>query len=153
MTVRTERVVMIRLASVTTGVLVLMLASVPANEAQAPPSDRPDQAFKLAAFEAAGQLRLGMVIGTRVLDLAAASRHVASTAKLPEVAIPGEMKALIEQYATVAPRLYQIANHFKTASMANLPFAFDADKVSFKAPIKYPWNLLAAAANYKLHAE
>ena len=25
--------------------------------------------------------------------------------------------------------------------------------MSFKAPIKYPWNALAAAANYKLHAQ
>jgi 2-keto-4-pentenoate hydratase/2-oxohepta-3-ene-1,7-dioic acid hydratase in catechol pathway len=63
------------------------------------------------------------------------------------------MRALIEEYARVSPRLYQIANYFRTNPTANLPFAFDTDKVAFKAPIKYPWNLLAAAANYKLHAE
>ena len=34
-----------------------------------------------------------------------------------------------------------------------MPFAYDLDKVSVKAPIKYPWNLLNLAANYKAHAE
>jgi 2-keto-4-pentenoate hydratase/2-oxohepta-3-ene-1,7-dioic acid hydratase in catechol pathway len=63
------------------------------------------------------------------------------------------MKALLEQYAAVSPRLYQIANYFKSSPSAGMPFAFDFDKVSVKAPIKYPWNLLAAAANYKAHAE
>ena len=33
-----------------------------------------------------------------------------------------------------------------------MPFAFDVQKVSIKAPIKYPANLLAAAANYRSHA-
>src|SRR5262245_47121422 len=63
------------------------------------------------------------------------------------------MRALIEQYETLSPRLYQIANYFKSATTDGLPFAFDVAKVSFKAPIKYPWNVLAAAANYKAHAE
>lgn len=116
-------------------------------------SDRPDQPYKLASFEAGGRVRLGMIVGTRVLDIADANRHVASAAKLPAVTIPTEMKALIEQYATVAPRLYQIANYFKTATTAKLPFAFDDTAVSFKAPIKYPWNLIAASANYKAHAQ
>lgn len=141
----------------TAGFLMMLVAlglGSPAGEArQMPPSDKPDHPFKLATFEAGGQERLGLVLGTRVLDIAGANRHVASAAKLPAQPIPTEMKALIEQYARVSPRLYQIANFFKTASTANLPFAFDYDKVAFKAPIKYPWNLTAASANYKAHAE
>ncbi len=115
--------------------------------------DKPDNPFKLATFEAGGKVRVGLVLGARVLDIDGANQHLVKQARLAPVAIPGEMKALIEQYATVSPRLYQIANYFKTSSTANLPFAFDFDKVSVKAPIKYPWNLLAAAANYKAHAE
>ena len=88
-----------------------------------------------------------------VLDIDAANQHVTERAKLPRVAIPAEMRALIEQYETLSPRLYQIANYFKTATTDGLPFVFDSAKVSFKAPIKYPWNVLAAAANYKAHAE
>jgi 2-keto-4-pentenoate hydratase/2-oxohepta-3-ene-1,7-dioic acid hydratase in catechol pathway len=120
---------------------------------QAAPSDRPENPFKLATFEAAGQVRVGLVLGDRVLDVAGANRHVTTATKLTAVTIPSEMKALIEQYDRMAPRLYQIANFFKTNDTKNLPFAFDASQVSFKAPIKYPWNALAAAANYKLHAE
>jgi 2-keto-4-pentenoate hydratase/2-oxohepta-3-ene-1,7-dioic acid hydratase in catechol pathway len=63
------------------------------------------------------------------------------------------MKALIEQYATASPRLYQIANFFAAQPPANLPFAFDVTAVKVLAPIKYPWNLMAASANYKAHAQ
>ena len=51
----------------------------------------------------------------------------------------------------VSPRLYQIANYFKDAK-GDSAFAFDVDKIAIKAPIKYPYNILAIAANYKLHA-
>jgi 2-keto-4-pentenoate hydratase/2-oxohepta-3-ene-1,7-dioic acid hydratase in catechol pathway len=122
-------------------------------EAQGAVSDKADNPFKLATFEAGGKTRLGMVLGARVLDIDGANQFVMKQAKLPAVAVPAEMRALIEQYATVSPRLYQIANYFRSNSTASLPFAFDFDKVSVKAPIKYPWNMLAAAANYRLHAE
>jgi 2-keto-4-pentenoate hydratase/2-oxohepta-3-ene-1,7-dioic acid hydratase in catechol pathway len=72
---------------------------------------------------------------------------------LPGMTIPAEMRMLIEQYDTVKPRLYQIANHFSVNPPGAQPFVFDIEKVSLKAPIKYPWNMLAAAANYKAHAE
>jgi len=124
-----------------------------ATSAQMAISDKPDNPYKLATFEAAGKTRVGLVLGTRVLDVDGANQYLVQRVKVAPVSIPNEMKALIEQYATVSPRLYQIANYFKTNPTANMPFAFDADKVSYKAPIKYPWNVLAAAANYKAHAE
>jgi 2-keto-4-pentenoate hydratase/2-oxohepta-3-ene-1,7-dioic acid hydratase in catechol pathway len=130
--------------------VAVMSSAVPG--AQGAPSDKPDNPFKLATFEAAGKVRVGLVLGTRVLDIDGANEHVTQRAKLPRVAFPGEMRALIEQYERLAPRLYQISNYFKTASTDGLPFAFDVAKVSFKAPIKYPWYVLAAAANYKAHA-
>jgi 2-keto-4-pentenoate hydratase/2-oxohepta-3-ene-1,7-dioic acid hydratase in catechol pathway len=133
--------------SVFSGILVL----VPA--AQVAISSRPETAFKLATFEASGKIRLGMVLGSRVLDIDAANQHLVQHAKRAAVPIPGEMRTLIEQYATVSPRLYQIANYFNGKPPGGLPFAFDFDKVTVKAPISYPWNLLAAAANYKAHAE
>jgi 2,4-didehydro-3-deoxy-L-rhamnonate hydrolase len=114
--------------------------------------DKPDNPFKLATFETNGKLRVGLVLGTRILEVDGANAYVTKQARLPSVAIPTEMRALIEQYATVSPRLYQIANYFKSNTTANLPFAFDFEKASLKAPILYPWNLLAAAANYRAHA-
>ena len=120
---------------------------------QTPLSDRPGTPFKLATFEAGGRERVGLVVGTRVLDLAAANEHVAREAKLPAMTLPAEMKALIEQYATASKRLYQIANYFGANPPGTQPLAFDAGKVAYKAPIKYPWNLVAASANYKAHAE
>jgi 2-keto-4-pentenoate hydratase/2-oxohepta-3-ene-1,7-dioic acid hydratase in catechol pathway len=124
-----------------------------APHAQTPVSPTPDTPFKLATFEAQGRVRVGLVLGARVLDIAGASAHLVQAARLPAMTMPGEMRELIEKYATVAPRLYQIANYFKDGKDAGLSFAFDAAAVSIKAPIKYPWNLLAAAANYKAHAE
>jgi 2-keto-4-pentenoate hydratase/2-oxohepta-3-ene-1,7-dioic acid hydratase in catechol pathway len=120
---------------------------------QATLSDRPDTPFKLATFEVEGRVRLGLVMGTRVLDLAGAHRHVMREAGLSPLTLPLEMRAVIEQYPTVSKRLYQIANYFRANPASNLPFVFGADKVAYKAPIKYPWNLIAASANYKAHAE
>lgn len=113
----------------------------------------PDTPFKLMTFEAGGATHVGMVLGARVLAIDGANRHVTARAKLAAATMPGDMKSLIEQYATVSPRLYQIANFFAAQPTANLPFAFDVSAVRVLAPIKYPWNLMAASANYKAHAE
>ena len=134
--------------------VVFVLAGAGAKTAQHVPllSDKPGTPFKLATFEAGGQVRLGMVLGPRVLDIAAANTHVARAAGLSEARMPADMRELIEQYGRVAPRLYQIASFFTATSPNGLPFVYDFDRVSVKAPIKYPYNLLAIAANYRLHA-
>jgi len=117
-------------------------------------SDKPETPFKLATFETQGKIRVGLVLGPRIVDLAGANAYLVQKAKVPAVKLPGEMRELIEQYDTVSPRLYQIANYLKGESgTQGLAFAFDVAKVSIKAPIKYPWNLLNIAANYKAHAE
>jgi 2-keto-4-pentenoate hydratase/2-oxohepta-3-ene-1,7-dioic acid hydratase in catechol pathway len=115
-------------------------------------SSKPDTPFKLATFEAGGKTRVGLVLGPRVLDIAAANAEVAKKSGLPVVAMPSDMRDLIENYGRVSPRLYRIANYYKDVKTDVLPFAFDVQKVSNKAPIKYPYNLLAAAANYRSHA-
>ena len=133
--------------------LAVFAAVVLRPAAQAGLPSTPDAPFKLATFETGGKTRLGMVLGVRVLDLDAANQHVAKQARLSMISMPADMRTLIEQYATLAPRLYQIANYFKANASDTLPFGFDLDKVTVKAPISYPWNVLAAAANYKAHAE
>ena len=117
-------------------------------------SDKPDTPFKLATFETQGKIRIGLVFGARIVDLSAANANAAQKNKLPAMAMPATMLELVERYDTLAPRLYQIANYLKDENgTRNLGFAFDVSKVSIKAPIKYPWNLLNIAANYKAHAE
>jgi len=61
------------------------------------------------------------------------------------------MKSLIEQSGVTKPRLFQIANYLEDR-VDELGFAFRPDEVTLRAPIKYPWNLLAAGLNYRAHA-
>jgi len=133
---------------------VIVLLAFWSGLASAQVSDRPDAPFKLATFEAGGKTRLGMLVsGTeRLLDIAEANSRLEREQRLAAVAIPADMRGLIEEYSRVSPRLYQIANFFKSARLED-GFSFPADRASIKAPIKYPWNLLAAAANYKTHAQ
>src|SRR5438067_7393272 len=134
-------------------VLLFSIGMLAPVHAQRPAvSSQPDTPFKLATFEAGGRTRVGLVLGSRVLDVAGANAALTKAASLPPVSIPGDMRLLIEDYARVSPRLYQIANYFTDASRQAPAFAFDVNTVSIKAPIKYPYNLLAIAANYKLHA-
>jgi 2-keto-4-pentenoate hydratase/2-oxohepta-3-ene-1,7-dioic acid hydratase in catechol pathway len=134
-------------------VVVLMLGLMAPVRAQRPViSTKPDTPFKLATFEAAGKVRVGLVLGTRVIDIAGAHAMIVQDIGLrgaPQM--PQDMRTLIETYDTVAPSLYRIANYFN-ATKVDAPFIFDVAKVAIKAPIKYPYNILAIAANYKLHA-
>ena len=116
-------------------------------------SDEPNTPFKLATFEANGSEHVGLVLGERILEISGASEHLVAEAQASSIALPNEMRALIEEYASVKGRLYQIANYFGDNGTDGHAFAHDAGSVSIQAPIKYPWNILAAAANYKAHAE
>jgi len=133
-------------------VVLLVAAGIGAAPQPTSVSARPETPFKLATFEAGGTTRLGMVLGDTVLDIARANEALVAKGGGPAMSIPGEMRELIEAYGRVSPRLYQIANAFNAAKPGAAAFAFEAGKVAFKAPIKYPHNLLAAAANYRLHA-
>jgi 2-keto-4-pentenoate hydratase/2-oxohepta-3-ene-1,7-dioic acid hydratase in catechol pathway len=135
-------------------VLALLVGMIAPVRAQRPViSTRPDTPFKLATFEAAGKVRVGLVLDTRILDIEAANAVIVQAIDLRGgPAMPRDMRTLIESYETVAPSLYRIANYFKDKKTDGASFAFDVQKTAIKAPIKYPYNLLAAAANYKLHA-
>jgi len=134
--------------------VVTLAAVVTANGKQpAALSNRPETPFKLATFNAQGQTRVGMTSGARLIDIAAANTYVSRQASLAAVAIPNDLRLIIEQYDRVAPRLYQIANYLKAANVTALPFAYDPATVKFEAPIQYPWNFLNIAANYRAHAE
>ena len=116
-------------------------------------SDSPSTPFKLATFEVNERVLIGLVLDQRILDIAEANEYLASETNANDVSIPVDMRTLIETYEIVSPRLYEIANFFSEYSTDSLDFAFDVSNVYIHAPIKYPWNLLAVAANYKAHAE
>ena len=135
-------------------VLAVILGLMTPVRAQRPViSTKPDTPFKLATFEASGKVRVGLVLGTRILDIEAANAVVVQAIDLRGgPPMPRDMRTLIENYAELAPSLYRIANYFKEVKTDGASFAFDAQKTAIKAPIKYPYNILAIAANYKLHA-
>ena len=132
--------------------ILLAALSFFANVTQAQVPARPDVAFKLATFATDGIDRVGILIGGRLFDLQHANSYLVAEAGVPSVAIPIDMKGLIEQSDTTKPRLFQIANYLGDRA-DDLSFGYDPDDVSIKAPIKYPWNLLAAGQNYRAHAE
>jgi len=133
--------------------LVLLLLMVGSPSAQRGAiSNKPDTPFRLATFEAAGRTRIGLVLGSRIIDIPGANAALVRDERLDAVPMPTDMRALIEEYSRVSARLYQIANYFRDAKLDGAPYAFELDKVAIKAPIRYPYNILAAAANYKLHA-
>ena len=135
-------------------VVGFVLAIAAPTRAQRPLiSTNPETPFKLATFQADGRTRLGLVLGARILDIEAAHTAVIQELALRGApAMPKDMRTLIEDYERLAPHLYRIANRFRDASADNPAFAFRVDRVALLAPIKYPSNLLAIAANYKLHA-
>jgi 2-keto-4-pentenoate hydratase/2-oxohepta-3-ene-1,7-dioic acid hydratase in catechol pathway len=131
---------------------LIIALSVLATVSQAQVSAVPDVAFKLATFATGGPERVGILIDDRLFDIQQANAYLVAEAGVPGVDLPTDMKALIEQSATTKPRLFQIANYLSGRAAA-LSFGYDPDDVSIKAPIKYPWNLLAAGQNYRAHAE
>jgi 2-keto-4-pentenoate hydratase/2-oxohepta-3-ene-1,7-dioic acid hydratase in catechol pathway len=131
--------------------LLVTLMSLVAAVSHAEVSDAPDVAFKLATFETEGLERVGILIDDRLLDLRQANAYLQAKAGAPALDLPGDMKTLIEQSDTAKTRLFQIANYF-SGRTADSGFSYDPDEVAIKAPIKYPWNLLAAGGNYRAHA-
>ena len=134
----------------------LILTGLSPQMAAAQVSDQPDTPFKLATFEASGMIRIGMEVQNKLMDLNGANAYVTKQLGLHVVSIPDEMRTLIERYGAISNRMYQIANSMAADNRLknkDLGFVFDPERVSFKAPIKYPYNLLAAAANYKSHAQ
>ncbi|HMB79719.1 MAG TPA: fumarylacetoacetate hydrolase family protein [Vicinamibacterales bacterium] len=132
--------------------VVLGGATLPVRAQRPVISTKPDTPFKLATFEAAGKVRVGLVLGAKVIDIESAHTLLIQELALRGApAMPRDMRTLIETYADVAPHLYRIANYFSSTKL-DAPFVYDVQKVAIKAPIKYPYNILAIAANYKLHA-
>jgi len=121
------------------------------GEGNAQVATTPDVAFKLATFEVDGRERAGVLLDGRLFDLQEANAYLTAEAGVASVEMPGDMKALIEASETLKPRLFQIANYL-SGRTEDLTFGHSLDDVLIRAPIKYPWNLIAAGQNYRDHA-
>ena len=130
---------------------LLALTFLVLSVANAEISDQPDVSFKLATFEDGGVERVGLLIGGRLLELRQANALLQKNAGVAALELPNNMKSLIEQSKTTRPRLNQIANYFGSHS-EDSGFGHDPKTVTIRAPIMYPWNLLAAGQNYRAHA-
>ena len=116
-------------------------------------SAEPDVRWQLATYRSSdagdGAPRPAIVVDGEILDLAAADALFASQTG----AAPGELgEDLLEVIAAGAraeARLHQIANHFGGRAQG-LRFRVEPHRLA--APLLYPANLLAAAANYRSHA-
>ncbi len=119
--------------------------------AQAELDDRPLAAFKLATYGTDDGDRIGMFLGERLLDIGRANAALESLTDVTAIDLPGDMKTLLEHSEAVKPRLFEIANYFSGVD-APADVSLDPDAVRLEAPVKYPWNLLAAGQNYRAHA-
>lgn len=131
--------------------VLVILVGLTASMAHAEVSNAPEVPFKLATFEADGLERVGMLIDGYLVDLQQANTYLIAEAGVSTVDLANDMKTLIEQSETAKPRLFQIANYL-SGRVRKLEFSYDPATVAIKAPIKYPWNLLAAGRNYRAHA-
>src|SRR5437879_10915934 len=75
-------------------VLTFAIIFVPASAQRRAISSKPDTPFKLATFEAGGKVRLGLALGSRILDIAGANAALIQNEHLPEVRIPAGMREL-----------------------------------------------------------
>jgi len=116
------------------------------------PAAAPDTPFKLATFDTGGEMMVGLVLGDSVLAIDGANAELTDAEDLPAIDIPNEMRLLIESYDDTRGRLYQIANYYADQDLAGKAFAYAMSDVHLNAPIKYPYNLLAVAANYQDHS-
>jgi 2-keto-4-pentenoate hydratase/2-oxohepta-3-ene-1,7-dioic acid hydratase in catechol pathway len=116
------------------------------------PASTPDTPFKLATFNTGGGMMVGLVLGDTVLGIQGANADLTDAENLPAVDIPNEMRLLIESYDDTRNRLYEIANYYGDMDLAGKYFAHAIGDVHLHAPIKYPYNLLAVAANYQDHS-
>ncbi len=116
------------------------------------PSSNPDTPFKLGTFEADGITRVGLVLGDAILDLRGAGAALADAEGLDRVRMPRNMLSLIENYDRIKGRIYQVANYYNGNSDGR-SFAFSVADVTLRAPIKWPYNMVATAANYQDHTQ
>ena len=117
------------------------------------PSPDPLTPYRLATYRASdageGAPRPALVIGETILDLAATDALFATETGASPFGFAEDLIAVIAAGDRATARLNQLANHFEGREDG---FRFRVEPHRLTAPLLYPANLLAAAANYRSHA-
>ncbi len=139
--------------------LVFCLAALVALAACGPPaagpvpSADPETPWRLATYRASdagdGAPRPAIVVGEEILDLEAADALVAGETGMAPFGFGSGAIGVIAAGEEAVQRLNRIANHLDGRE-AGLRFRVEPHRLA--APLLYPANLLAAAANYRSHA-
>jgi 2,4-diketo-3-deoxy-L-fuconate hydrolase len=126
------------LSSVTRTGLAALAAVLVANPVPAQTQDAAAP-YKLGAFSQGSRTFLGLVLNdSLVVDLSKA-----------DPSIPAEMKAVLERYAELRPKLSSIA---ASAAARRPAHAYDVQSLKTLPPV-VPQNMLNAAVNYTEHAQ
>ena len=136
------------------GLLPLLLASAcAAPDGGAAVSSAPETPYRLGTYRSSdtgdGAPRPAIVLGETILDLAAAEALFASETGASGGRLGSDLIAVIAAGEPALGRLNAIANHFAERA-GGLRFRVEPHRLT--APLLYPANLLAAAANYRAHA-
>ena len=133
--------------------ILLGLAGCGGSSDIALPSPDPLTPYRLATYRASdagdGAPRAAIVIGDTMLDLAAADALFATETGASPFGFAEDLIAVIAAGDAATARLNQLANHFAGREDG---FRFRVEPHRLTAPLLYPANLLAAAANYRSHA-
>lgn len=119
-----------------------------------PVSAEPGTPWKVGTYRSSdsgdGAPRPAIVVEEEILDLAAAEALFLSETGDPSGSVlADDLLDIIAAGDSAKARLHQIANHFGER-VSGLRFRVEPHRLT--APLLYPANLLAAAANYRMHA-
>jgi 2-keto-4-pentenoate hydratase/2-oxohepta-3-ene-1,7-dioic acid hydratase in catechol pathway len=118
----------------------------------------PAEPFKLGTFQVAGEPLVGLVLrDALIVDISSANTALEQDRPVANVAMPGDMLELIEEYENgIKTRLYQIVNYLLDDDLldgdARPDYVHDVNSVGFLPPIMYPSKVMNAAVNFYTHA-
>jgi 2-keto-4-pentenoate hydratase/2-oxohepta-3-ene-1,7-dioic acid hydratase in catechol pathway len=105
--------------------------------------------YKLGMFQRGDVEFIGVVIGDRVIDLAAANGDVPGGG---QVVPPADMKQLIARYdAGLRARIVEIVRVVAASGAKAPPYVYARSTIRVLPPIMYPALMLNAAVNYRAH--
>lgn len=123
------------------------------NTPAATVSTVPETPWKVATYRSSdsgdGDPRAAIVIEEEILDLMAAEALFLSETGGGDALLAEDLLEVIAAGPDAKARLHGIANHF-AGRVGGLRFRVEPHRLT--APLLYPANLLAAAANYRMHA-